>query len=119
MMWLEDTRFARGRGRLETRFLAHSSDVSAVAIEIGGNGDRVSLIFAAVPALSATIADSVMIGPRQSGQIRPLRVLTPGIAHCAIHMDRDGDVVMGPFSVLGSAEFNSVNVYEVVWHPEE
>lgn len=117
-MWLEDSRFQRGRGRIETRFVTRAADASAAAIEVPGNGSRLSLIVAAIPTAAATVTDSVAIGPRQNGQLRPLRVLTVGVAHCALKLDADGDAILGPVSILSTAEWSEISVYETVWHPE-
>lgn len=115
----EDTRFPRGKGRYETRVITASGDLTGVDPLCAGNGARVALIFAAIPDVGATIEASIAIGPVVGGVLVALRTLTVGIAHCALSLERDGDIVFQPMFAQSAGNWLRVAVSEVIWHPEE
>lgn len=117
-MWLEDSRFPRGRGHYETRRLYSGAVDSTVREVAAGNGARVGLVFAAEPDTDTTSANYVLIGTAQGNVVAPLRTLTTGIAHCALSIDRDGDIVLGPIAAQAAGTWQTLTVHEVVWHPE-
>lgn len=114
----DDVRIRRGRGRLETKLVTSAGAMDGSSPAAGANGARVALLFAATPN-AMDIASYVVIGPRVGSAIVPVRVLVAGIPHCALTLQKDGDIVMGEIFALNGGGFAALAIHEVIWHPEE
>lgn len=112
-----DTRVKPGRGRLETKLLTNRADCTTVTQLCAGDGSRVGLLFCASPD-TGVISSNLLIGPRVGALVVPVRALCMGILHCALTLEKDGDIVFEPLFGVGSPGFVLVSVYGVIWHPE-
>lgn len=113
-----DERVRGERGRYETRLVTRGGAVDGSADICTGNGARVRLIVSAEKDTS-DVTSQLFIGPMSGNSVAPLITLTAERAYEILRIEDYGDVVMGTFRASSTAGWGAINVWEVIWHPEE